>query len=234
MEQFSVDSAGENHWLIDRAPAHKALTNEGSIALLFISSHAGTRLKKVKALLRCSSLSASGGQVDVGGVRRGTDRQTPAGLNTVFRWCTYMYIRPHVVLLHAAVVVFLSSHVSGVAQVLSGLRGALVGAGLESDVGVAHAPDLLLAEVALVLLGDLGADLRTVVLRVQLGLLAHARERKKSSKVWRATTVIYRHLLTILPSALRQSVTCAMFLRSKRSAVWKISSSGTPYLRMAA
>lgn len=40
--------------------------------------------------------------------------------------------------------------------------------------------------------------------------------------------------LTILARAKMQRVTWAMFLRSKRSAVWKISSSGTPYFLIAA
>ena len=40
--------------------------------------------------------------------------------------------------------------------------------------------------------------------------------------------------LTILARAKMQRVTWEMFLRSKRSAVWKISSSGTPYFLIAA
>lgn len=36
-------------------------------------------------------------------------------------------------------------------------------------------------------------------------------------------------MLTRRPKEYKQSVTCGMFRRSNRSAVWKISSSGTPY-----
>lgn len=40
--------------------------------------------------------------------------------------------------------------------------------------------------------------------------------------------------LTILPKEYRHNVTCGIFLLSNKSAVWKISSSGTPYFLMAA
>lgn len=58
----------------------------------------------------------------------------------------------------------------GVSHDLPRLGGSLVGSGLQADVGVPHAADLLLAKVALVLRGDLGAQRWATVLWVQLGL----------------------------------------------------------------
>ncbi len=60
----------------------------------------------------------------------------------------------------------------GVAHVLSVLRGPLVLPCLQPNLGVAHAPYLLLAEVALVLGRHLGAQPGAGVLRVVLGLVS--------------------------------------------------------------
>lgn len=119
---------------------------------------------------------------------------------------------------------------------MSRLRSTLVETHLKVQFSIVSS-QLLLSEGTLVFVRHLGSKLRTCPFWMLLGL-------KYKSNLYFWTKLAFlcgggggvetMSVLTILPRAYKQSVTWGMLRLSKRSAVWKISSSGTPYFLIAA
>lgn len=113
---------------------------------------------------------------------------------------------------------------------VSRLRSPLVEAHLQVHLPFGS-PQLIFGEGALVLIGHLRSHARPGVfwmfLRLKTENIRRIVERNKEQS-------IVKSVLTILASEYKQRVTCTMLRRSNKSAVWKISSSGTPYFLIAA
>lgn len=113
---------------------------------------------------------------------------------------------------------------------MSRLRSSLVEAHLQIHLPFGG-PQLVFGEGTFVLFGHLRSHARAgvfwVLLRLKTKIPWSCRKEKDQQS-------IVKSVLTILANEYKQRVTWTMLRRSNKSAVWKISSSGTPYFLIAA